>query len=327
MQIGIRKWLFSVATVVSLICMALPMMAEEETAPDAAGVAVVNGSIIHRNDLDGQLNIMRQQYAARGQVLNDSELSTLRDQILESLINQELIYQESQKKGTRVEEGTVKQEMEGMKNRFPSEEEFKYALTQTGLTEATLELQTERDLVIRKFIDSQFAIGTVVSDEEVKAFYESHPDSFKQPEEVQASHILIKVDSQADESQKMAARKEIEGIQLKVQKGEDFGALAREFSQGPSSTKGGDLGYFRRGQMVKPFEDMAFSLAPGEVGPIVETQFGYHLIKVTGKRPGSVIAYDDVKDKVQKFLEEQKVQEKVNTYIKEIKGKAKIEKL
>jgi len=141
-----------------------------------------------------------------------------------------------------------------------------------------------------------------------------------------ASHILIKVDSKADASKKAEARKKIEKIQKKVKKGEDFAALAKEFSEGPSGAKGGDLGYFKRGQMVKPFEDVAFALKPVEVSDIVETRFGYHLIKVIDKKPEKVIAFAEVKDKLQQYIKRQKIQGQVNQYIEELKGKAKIDR-
>ena len=112
----------------------------------------------------------------------------------------------------------------------------------------------------------------------------------------------------------------------KYEAGEDFTTLATTYSEGPSNIQGGNLGYFQRGQMVKPFEDAAFALAPGEVSNIVETRFGYHLIKVTGRQSETTIAYDAIKDRLQKYLKEQKVQEQVNTYIEEAKGKAEVEK-
>jgi peptidyl-prolyl cis-trans isomerase C len=100
-------------------------------------------------------------------------------------------------------------------------------------------------MAIDQFIASHFAEKVMVSDKEARAYYESHQESFKQPEQVQASHILIKVDPQADESQRAEARKKIEEIKQKLGKGGDFAALAKEFSQCPSSSKGGDLGYYR----------------------------------------------------------------------------------
>jgi peptidyl-prolyl cis-trans isomerase C len=102
--------------------------------------------------------------------------------------------------------------------------------------------------------------------------------------------------------------------------------LAREYSEGPSSVKGGDLGYFGRGQMVKPFEDAAFALNVGELSEVVETRFGYHLIKVTGKNPETVVAYADVKERLQKYLKDEKVQQEVSAYVEDLKTKAKVER-
>jgi peptidyl-prolyl cis-trans isomerase C len=152
------------------------------------------------------------------------------------------------------------------------------------------------------------------------------PGLFKQPEQVRASHILIKVEPQADESQKAAARKKIQKIQQRLQKGEDFAALAEEFSQCPSSAKGGDLGYFRRGQMVKPFEEAAFALKPGEVSDVVETKFGYHLIKVIEKKSETTIAFEDIKDRLEQYLKQEKVQKEVSLYAQKLKEKAKVER-
>jgi peptidyl-prolyl cis-trans isomerase C len=165
-----------------------------------------------------------------------------------------------------------------------------------------------------------------VSDEESKTYYDSHPDLFKQPERVRARHILIKVDPGADESQKAEARKKIKEIQEKVQKGEDFAALAKESSEGPSSAKGGDLGYFRRGQMVKSFEEAAFRLQPGEVSEIVETGYGYHLIMVIDKKPETTIAYKDVKDRLEQHLKREKVRKEVSLYVEKLEEKAKVER-
>jgi peptidyl-prolyl cis-trans isomerase C len=103
--------------------------------------------------------------------------------------------------------------------------------------------------------------------------------------------------------------------------------LAKEFSECPSNIKGGDLGYFGRGKMVKPFEDAAFALKTGEVSDIVETRFGYHLIKVVDKKPASVMGYEDVKDQVGQFLKKQKTGKELKGYIEELRKKAVIEKV
>jgi len=261
-----------------------------------------------------------------GKPLLDPQISQIKKEVLENLINRELLFQESQRKGIEVDEAAINEQVMTLKKRFPSEAEFKSALMKANLSEAAIKAQIKRGLAIQQFIDAHIAQKAAVSDQEIKAFYESRPALFKQPEQVRASHILIKVEPQADESQKATARNKIEEIQQRLQKGEDFAALAQEFSQCPSSAKGGDLGYFRRGQMVKPFEEAAFALRPGEVSDVVETRFGYHLIKVIDKKPESTISYEEIKDKLQEHLKQQKVRNQITLYIEELKGKAKVER-
>ena len=147
---------------------------------------------------------------------------------------------------------------------------------------------------------------------------------FKQPAQVKASHILIKVEPTADDAAKAAARKKIEEVRQKLTDGGDFAELAKEYSEGPSGPKGGDLGFFRRGQMVKPFEDAAFSMKINEVSAPVETRFGYHLIEVTDIKPEQTLAYADVKDKIAQRLKQEKIQEAAKVYVEK---DAKIEKL
>jgi peptidyl-prolyl cis-trans isomerase C len=258
--------------------------------------------------------------------MGDVQLLAIKGQVLETLISRELLYQEGQKKGIKVEKERLEAEYEGLKQRFPSEEEFKNRLSSMKISETEVKSQIERGLLIQELIDKQIAQKVVVPEKEVKGYYDSHPDSFRKPEQVRASHILIKVDPKADESQKAAARKKLEEIRRRLLKGEDFVTLAREFSEGPSKVKGGDLGYFGRGQMVKPFEDAAFALEIGELSDVVETRFGYHLIKVTGKNPETTVAYADIKERLQKYLKDEKVQQEVGVYVEELKTKAKVER-
>ncbi len=302
----------------------LVLASENQSSKDT--IAVVNGSVITQEELDREIDRIRQEFLSKGKSLNDSQIPKIKEEVLESLIDFELLYQESQNKAIKIEKGTIDEYIMKMKKQFPTEAEFKNTLTTLNLTETTLKAQIKRRLAIEQFISTYLAKNTTVSDQEIKDFYEKDPTLFKQPEQVRASHILIKIDPQANESQKATSKKKMQEIQNKLKNGEDFAALAKEFSQCPSSAKNGDLGYFGRGNMVKPFEEVSFALKTGEVSDIVETQFGYHLIKVTDKKPESTLPFENIKDRLGKYLKQNKVQKDVKLYVQKLKEKANVER-
>lgn len=289
-------------------------------------VAVVNGVTITSTEYEREFNFYLEEASRKGQQIPDFALPKIKNDLLESLITRELLYQESQKKGIKIDQKAIGDQLKTIKQRFPSEAEFENAINRMGLSIADIESQINRNMAIRELMDKQVTKKIVVTDPEAKAYYDANPSLFKKPEQVRARHILIKVDAAATETQKAEARKEIQEIQQKLKNGEDFAALAQEFSQGPSNANGGDLGYFGRGQMVKPFEDTAFALKPNEISDIVETQFGYHLIKVEDKKPEGTLAYADIKDQLNQHLKRQKAEKEAGTYIDTLRKGAKIEK-
>ena len=311
--------------VLTLITLASPAYVGESQSAEQK-VAVVNGTVIKQAEFDSEMSRVLERLQRTGRIPNDLERSQIKKQVLENLIARELLYQESQKKGIKVDQKEIEEQITALKGRFPSEVEFKNALSTANLTEADLRFQFERDVAIRKLLDDQIGGKIAVSEKESKTYYDSNLESFKKPEQVRASHILIKVDPGADEAKKAEARTKIESLQAKLKNGEDFGALAKEYSEGPSGPKGGDLGFFGRGQMVKPFEEVAFSMKPGQVSGMVETRFGYHLIMVTERTPESTLSYEEVKDRLEQYLKQQKVQEEIAAYVETLKSNAKIER-
>jgi peptidyl-prolyl cis-trans isomerase C len=311
--------------VLTLITLASPAYVGESQSAEQK-VAVVNGTVIKQAEFDSEMSRVLERLQRTGRIPNDLERSQIKKQVLENLIARELLYQESQKKGIKVDQKEIEEQITALKGRFPSEVEFKNALSTANLTEADLRFQFERDVAIRKLLDDQIGGKSTVSEKESRAYYDSNLASFKKSEQVRASHILIKVDPGADEAKKAEARTKIESLQAKLKNGEDFGALAKEYSEGPSGPKGGDLGFFGRGQMVKPFEEVAFSMKPGQVSGMVETRFGYHLIMVTERTPESTLSYEEVKDRLEQYLKQQKVQEEIAAYVETLKSNAKIER-
>ncbi len=325
MKIQYGRWLVGVVAAVNLAWIPVPASAEENQTSEGK-VAVVNGSVITKADFDRAMDRVQRSLASRGSPIDDSQLLLIKREVVESLINAELLYQESQREGVKVAEETINEELKIVKGRFPDEDLYRSALTKAQLSEADLRSQIKRGLAIQQFITEQFVEKVAVSSKEIRAYYDSHPESFRQPEQVRASHILIKIDPQADESQRAEARKKIEAIQQKLQEGEDFAGLAAEFSEGPSSVNGGDLGYFTRGRLEKPFEDAAFSLQPGEVSGPVETRFGYHLIKLLDKKPETTIPYEDIDDRIEQYLKDEKAEKEVSQCVQRLKENAKVER-
>jgi peptidyl-prolyl cis-trans isomerase C len=142
---------------------------------------------------------------------------------------------------------------------------------------------------------------------------------------VRASHILIPVNSSMTEAQKTEARTQAEGILKRVKAGEDFATLAKQYSKDSSAQAGGDLNYFERGKMVPAFEQAAFSLKPGDVSNVVETPFGYHIIKVTDHKDAHTVPLAEVSDRLGEFLKQRKQQELTQNFIQALHTKYKIE--
>lgn len=301
--------------------------AGQEKSPDDK-VAVVDGTVISRAELDRGVARMAKMQPGRqpGAVSDDKQLRELQEQALETLIRNELLYQASQKAGIIIDDKVVDEQIAQLKKRFPSEEDFKTALAQIPATEDALRQQIRQQMASRQYIDKEFAGKIEIPDQEVKAYYDEHPEYFKVPAQVKASHILAKVDDQKDAAKKAAALDQIKKAQKRLQDGDDFATVAKEMSDGPSKEKGGELGYFSRGQMVKPFEDAAFSLKAGETSDIVETQFGYHLIRVEEEKEEGIVDYSQAQEKIKQFLKRQKLAEMVNKQATELEKSAKIEK-
>jgi len=314
-----------VAVASALILVSAVVFAADKKAPGDM-VAVVNGSIITQGEFDRVLDYELRRAAQSGQQIPDAQMPKMQNSILDSLIVGELLLQESKKKGIQVKPETVTEQLTNIKKRFPSEAEFNKALEENKMTESKIKADIERDMAIQQLLEKEVDQKVQITDEESKTFYDTNPQLFQQPERVKASHILIKVDEGATEEKKAEARKKIKEVQQKVQKGDDFAELAKTYSEGPSAPKGGDLGLFGRGQMVKPFEDAAFSLKPNETSDIVETKFGYHLIKVVEEQPAKKVAYADVQERINKHLKDQKLRTERQLYFDKLKKDAKIEK-
>ena len=229
-----------------------PALAADPPKSTEGKVATVNGIEISRNDYNREVKLYQDRMTRSGRPLDQQQMKMIGDQILDQMIETELLYQESRKQGVKIEPEAIESQFSQIKERFGGEQEFAAAIDQMDLTESGVRAQIEKGLAINELVQTRIADKIEIPEKESRRFYDSHPELFKQPEEVKASHILIKVEPDADADKKTAAGKKIEQIQARLKKGEDFATLARENSEGPSASKGGDLGYFKRGTMVKP---------------------------------------------------------------------------
>ncbi len=322
-----RKRLGVILTILLLTAVVpLSFAGQENPADEKAGgkVAEVNGTVISKVEFDKELGRVQQRFMGHGRTPTAEQLKGLNKQVLDNLIGRELLLQETKKQGIVVDEAEYTAQLETIKKRFPSEEQFKKMMKKMKLSDADIKTQIKQGMAIEKMIDKNFVQKLKISDEEVKKEYDDNLEFFKTPERVRASHILIKVDASADKEKKEEARKKLEGIRQRLKKGEDFAALAKEFSDCPSGGKGGDLGLFGRGQMVKPFEEAAFALKPNEVSDIVETMFGFHLIKVVEKKDAATVPFAQVKERIAQQLKQQKVRKTVDVYVQELKKKGDV---
>lgn len=257
-------------------------------------VAVVGNEIILESELKMQMSLFLSQRGV--EVKNAEEQSKLQREILDQMINDKLLLLQAQKDTTievtsKEVDAAVADQLKKLKSEF-SEEAFQAQLKAEGLTENELKKkyreQIKNQMMVDRLIGSKLS-KVSVSTKEVKDFYQTYKDSIPdQPEAVKLSHILLEI--KPSQGTLDSLQRKAERVLELVRKGEDFAQLASMYSDDPSGKEGGDLGFFKKGDMIPKFEEVAFALNPGEVSNVVETEFGYHIIKVEEKEDDRVHA-------------------------------------
>jgi len=250
----------------------------------------------------------------------------MKQETMDLLINQELLWQAAEQQGMVANPEEVSRALDDMQAQFRSEAAFRNKLAIEGYTLESYRTHLQRLVSARKYLD-QVSAGVAVSADEVHAFYTENPDKFRLPELVRARHILLKLGPGAEAAAQQAVREKLAGILAQARNGDDFAALASRYSEDTSATEGGDLGFFARGQMVKPFEDAAFGLRPGEISEPVTTPFGLHLIKVEERQPARSVSEDEAREQIRTYLLGVKQQQAVDNEIRTLRSGAQIELL
>jgi peptidyl-prolyl cis-trans isomerase C len=294
-------------------------------AKQQSAVASVNGVSIPKAYLDREVRRFEEQARSQGQVVDESRRDTIARQALDTLIDIELLYQESLRRGFEISEERVEEQVSNLRTQFGDEEGYAAALERIGISDSELRAEFRRQLAIQDMIDKDIGPATSVSQEESQEFYQSNPGYFFQPAQVRASHIIIMVSPEAEEAEKAEARTRIEEIRARIVAGEDFAELAGQFSEDGSSANGGDLGFFQREQMVGPFADAAFALEIGDLSEVVVTQYGYHLILVTDRKDDSVVPFEQVQLQIFQYLQREKTMVAVEELASRLRSEAEIE--
>lgn len=304
----------------------VPKVAVAAEAPAARQIATVNDAVLLRADLDREIKLVAFKLTRQGRPMDAEQLKRYEDKIRDTLIDRTLLLQQAQTLGVQVKDSLVTKALDAFKAGFKDEQGYRQALTEMSFTEAMFNARMKDGLTVKTLIDQAVIQKVSVSDQQVRSFYDQNPELFRRPEQVKASHILIQVPPNADEAKKADALATLKALKQRIDKGDNFATLAMEHSDCPSKTKGGDLGFFSRDQMVQPFSEAAFSLQPGQVSDVVTTRFGYHLIRVTERRPAATMAFNDVKEVISKRLHTEQEGNKIDAYLEDLKKHAEIKR-
>ncbi len=312
-----------ILSIAAAAVLAMVSVAGAQNAADKNPVVLtVNGEPVHAAEVSMAMSNLSAQMQRMGQKPNQQQLVQI---ATGRVIDSVLLEQAAKKAGMKANEERVQQSISQIEQQAGGKEKFAETLAGGGMTVQEFTDMLRRMDLAQEYVDAKIKPTVTVTDADVKKFYDENPKMFEHPEEVHARHILIKVPKDADEATKKAAHDKAEKARARALKGEDFSKLAQEVSEGPSAKNGGDLGFFTHDQMVKPFADAAFALSPGQISNVVETRFGYHVIKVEDKRPAGKQSLDEVKDRVKQYLENKKLGDAVNAKLDELRKAAKIE--
>lgn len=286
-----------------------------------AVVARVNGQDIPKADFD---RILRQMEMQAGQPVPADRRDEVYRAVLDQVVTYTALVHEARARGITVSDAEAKAagdaKIAELRQQIPDRQAFDKALADRNMTLSRLRSDIRNDLAINRMMEAELAGAPAITDAQVREFYDKNPDEFRG---VRASHILIRPEG-FDDASKKKARATAEDLMKQARGGADFAELARTHSADGSAQQGGDLGFFTRGSMVPAFSDAAFALQPGQVSDVVETQFGFHVIKLAERKD---VPFEEANPGIRNFLTARQRDERQQAFVAQVKGKSKIEVL
>lgn len=307
-----------------LLCLILVSCGQKQEAVDwSKTLLTVNNTPIFQQDVQIQMqaNMRRFAFTRPNEKIGAEQLKEFEDSAINQLIDRELLNQEAIKSKISVSFDEVEQNLNGIKSRLGTEENYKQFLIASGKTEAELRKELEKELMVRKIIMQNIYSKINLTEDEILERYEKVKN---RPETIRASHIVLLFKPTDTEEIKAEKKQKLIEAKKRILAGENFDDIAKELSEDMTGQRGGDLGYFPRGVMDKSFEDAAFALKIGEVSDVVETRFGYHLIKLTDRKDAYVAGLDEVRDEIERVLHDEKGNMMLNAWLQALRSQATI---
>jgi len=329
---------FKALSTTALLLSASAFAADDGTAPvsefaatSTAGETIairVNDEVITQGDLEEMANTMLQQYQAQAQgapISDDIKVQALKA-AEDNAITETLIMSAVTSLGIVVSDKEVERTIAQIKTSIPEEMSFEAALASQGMTLEALKENIKTDMAARQLIENQTKDIAEATEVDAQAFYDANPEAFNAEENASASHILLSFEQGEDDAAKAAKKAQLEAIRADIiAETTTFEDAAKAHSGCPSGAQGGSLGQFGKGQMVPEFEVAVFGQDVDAVGEVVETSFGYHIIKVTERQDARVTPFADVKDQIIDYLSQNAKGEAAQAYIKSLRDAATIE--
>ena len=317
-----KKVLFRIGIILLLMCGAVSKI---EAVVDRV-VAVVNQEVITLSEVEKWVSPLLGEIPTEDRLERRQKINEVRRKVLESLIEEKLLDQEVKKSGVKVPSKEVEAALEDFKRRNAvSQEDFEKALAKEGLTFDAFRKQIEKRMLRTKLIQWSVKSEIKVGEKEVKDFYEANMGLYRSNEVYRPSHILFIIPKDATPEEIREIRTRCQKVLDKIKRGEDFGEMALLYSEDTSSKSRGDLGYFKKGELLPAFEKEVLRLRVGEVSGIVRTDFGFHIIKLLDRKGGGPLPLEEVKEKVKEDYYQKEREKAFRQFISTLKEKSVIE--
>jgi peptidyl-prolyl cis-trans isomerase C len=305
-----------------------PMSANQRETGEAAAnpiVLRVNGDPIHAVEISMIMQTIQSQLNERGEKVDQRELAKVATQ---RAVEQKLLVQEARRFGVEPDELDVARAAKIAEQQAGGRELLESKLETTGSSYDQFIAVIREIETLKVFVDRQIKPNVIVTDEEIAAFYKEKPDLFEADERAHAYHMIFPAGEDSSTDAQAAARAKAEAARQRALTGdEEFTAVARDLSEGPSAPDGGDLGWVTRGALVSPLSETVFALEPGEISEVVQSRFGFHVLTVSELLPAGTISLEDASDQIAELLKQQKATETLGQLLETLVKSAKVENL